>query len=425
MSSVTFSPSVGGDGSTVTDDSNATTGLDGGGHRTRFVPALAQVVAVAAHTVTKAGEAAASAGAAASSASSAADQVGLTTAAGAAQVALAAAHVATASSQATASATSASQAAASASQATASASQAAASAAQAAASAAQAAAHSHVIADVTGLQAQLDGIATGATAYTHPANHPPSIITQDASNRFVADTEKATWNAKQAALVSGTNIKTIGGVSLLGPGDIPIASASLANFAYANRANLRALSPSAGDAAVVGGLGLFVWEPSSVEIDDDETCFATTLGCWLLQAAHPEHVFASWTADVSRLETQSASLESRSASLESRSASLESRSALLEAATAKTLHGKFAMPVTSVGATSSIDIIATVTGAAVGDSVFATPGDVFGNSATDRARLSLSAHVSATNTVTVSIRNPSAAAASMTASTWRVTVIKP
>lgn len=54
MSSVTFSPSVGGDGSTVTDDSNATTGLDGGGHRTRFVPALAQVVAVAAHTVTKA-----------------------------------------------------------------------------------------------------------------------------------------------------------------------------------------------------------------------------------------------------------------------------------------------------------------------------------------------------------------------------------
>ena len=411
MSSVTFSPSVGGDGSTVTDDSNATTGLEGGGHRTRFVPALAQVVAVAAHTVTKAGEAAASAGAAAAAASSAADQVGLTTAAGAAQVALAAAHVATASSQATASATSASQAAASASQAATSASQAAASASQATASAAQAAAHSHVIADVTGLQAQLDGIATGATAYTHPANHPPSIITQDASNRFVADTEKATWNAKQAALVSGTNIKTIGGVSLLGPGDIPIASASLANFAYANRANLRALSPSAGDAAVVGGLGLFVWEPSSVEIDDDETCFATTLGCWLLQAAHPEYVFASWTADVSRLETQSALLETQGA--------------LLEKATAKTLHGTFAMPFTSVGATSSIDTIATVTGAAVGDSVFATPGNVFGNSATDRAQLSLSAHVSATNTVTVSIRNPSAAAASMTASTWRVTVIKP
>ena len=47
---------------------------------------------------------------------------------------------------------------------------------------------------------KLDGIATGATNYSHPANHPPSIITQDASNRFVTDTEKSTWNAKQAAL---------------------------------------------------------------------------------------------------------------------------------------------------------------------------------------------------------------------------------
>lgn len=47
MSSVTFSATVGGDGSTVTDDSNSTTGLASGGHRTRFVPALAQMVAIA------------------------------------------------------------------------------------------------------------------------------------------------------------------------------------------------------------------------------------------------------------------------------------------------------------------------------------------------------------------------------------------
>lgn len=61
MATVTFSAGVGGDGSTVTDDSDPTTGLADGGHRTRFVPALAQVVAVAANTVTKATEAAASA----------------------------------------------------------------------------------------------------------------------------------------------------------------------------------------------------------------------------------------------------------------------------------------------------------------------------------------------------------------------------
>ena len=45
---------------------------------------------------------------------------------------------------------------------------------------------------------KLDGVATGATAYAHPASHPASIITQDASNRFVSDTEKATWNGKEA-----------------------------------------------------------------------------------------------------------------------------------------------------------------------------------------------------------------------------------
>lgn len=54
MASVTFPVGVGGDGSTVTDDANATTGLSNGGHRTRFVPALAQMVAVANNVVTNA-----------------------------------------------------------------------------------------------------------------------------------------------------------------------------------------------------------------------------------------------------------------------------------------------------------------------------------------------------------------------------------
>lgn len=54
MATVTFSSSVGGNNSTVTDDSNPTTGLGNGGHRTRLVPALAQVVAVAGSAVASA-----------------------------------------------------------------------------------------------------------------------------------------------------------------------------------------------------------------------------------------------------------------------------------------------------------------------------------------------------------------------------------
>lgn len=60
MASVTFPPAVGGDGSTVTDDANVTTGLANGGHRARFVPALAQLVAVAANAVASAAAALAS-----------------------------------------------------------------------------------------------------------------------------------------------------------------------------------------------------------------------------------------------------------------------------------------------------------------------------------------------------------------------------
>lgn len=51
-------------------------------------------------------------------------------------------------------------------------------------------------------KSKLDGIAASANNYVHPANHPPSIITQDASNRFVTDTEKATWNAKASTVAA-------------------------------------------------------------------------------------------------------------------------------------------------------------------------------------------------------------------------------
>lgn len=72
MSSVTFPPALGGDGSTVTDDSNPTTGLANGGHRTRFVPALAQAVAVMSGAVSQVEADALAAGTAASAAAASA-----------------------------------------------------------------------------------------------------------------------------------------------------------------------------------------------------------------------------------------------------------------------------------------------------------------------------------------------------------------
>lgn len=60
MASVTFPTSLGGDGNTYTDDSNATTGLANGGHRTRFVPCLSNTVIMASTAKTQAGLAATS-----------------------------------------------------------------------------------------------------------------------------------------------------------------------------------------------------------------------------------------------------------------------------------------------------------------------------------------------------------------------------
>src|SRR5690606_39000534 len=48
------------------------------------------------------------------------------------------------------------------------------------------------------------GIPAQDTVYTHPASHPPSIIAQDASNRFVSDAEKSAWNSKAAGTHSHT-----------------------------------------------------------------------------------------------------------------------------------------------------------------------------------------------------------------------------
>ena len=63
---------------------------------------------------------------------------------------------------------------------------------------------------------KLNGIATGANNYTHPSNHPSSVITQTSSARFVTDVEKSTWNGKADGAhnhnASSVNIVDSGGL---------------------------------------------------------------------------------------------------------------------------------------------------------------------------------------------------------------------
>lgn len=55
---------------------------------------------------------------------------------------------------------------------------------------------------------------------TNAVNTVPIRQSSTSSNGWLSSTDWSTFNGKQAALVSGTNIKTVSGVTLLGSGDV-------------------------------------------------------------------------------------------------------------------------------------------------------------------------------------------------------------
>ena len=185
---------------------------------------------------------------------------------------------------------------------------------------------------------------------------------------------------------------------------VTVSGAALASFGgalyetYANRGNLRSLDGSG--TAVVDGLGLFVWVAGSGAPDDDESCFVTASGAWQLEAVSWDYAYANWLPDFEVLNSKIAAL------------------------IGGVFRGSFTMSLTSLAATTSSSFSVTVPGAVTGNSVVVNPGDTFGTSTTDQSRLSYVAYVSALNTVTVTIRNASAASATMTSSQWAVMVMQ-
>ena len=255
------------------------------------------------------------------------------------------------------------------------------------------------ISTVTGLATALNGKENTGTAAAAVAAHTAA---SDPHPQYQVD------------LVSGTNIKTINGQSILGAGNIEIQG-GVSSVAYDNRANLRSQSPVNGEMAVIDGLGLFVFATGSTEPDDDESCFATATGRWLLQAAHWDLVDA-W--QLPEFEEHAAYDEDEP---------LRFASSFASSFASKVLTGSATCAITSVANVASTSFTGTVTDAALGDRVIATPPADLGATNADTARLSYHAWVSAANTVTVMLTNGSAAAATTNAAVrtaWPVTVIK-
>lgn len=185
---------------------------------------------------------------------------------------------------------------------------------------------------------------------------------------------------------------------------------------YEARAELR---QKRGALAIVSGLGLFAWTEGGLATDDDQTCFAAQdgSGTWECVAPSLDACQAAWLLAFDQVDE-------RAEALESRAGALEARTATVEAFAARFLRASFAMSITSLASTTEVTQTIAVAGADIGDSVLITPGNSIGASTADNARLSVSAYVSAANTITASIRNASAATATLTPANWSVLVIK-
>ena len=125
---------------------------------------------------------------------------------------------------------------------------------------------------------------------TPDADKPVSAATL-AAIAIVANAGISGRATKQETLVSGSNISTVNGQSILSgvPLVVERSPTSLVSLAYDQRGTLK-LDPTAGnpanvvdDSVMVEGLGIFMWTDTQLEPDDDETCFSTpSSGQWLL-----------------------------------------------------------------------------------------------------------------------------------------------
>lgn len=382
MASVYFDPAVGGDGSTVTDDSNPTTGLANGGHRARFVPALAQMIGVGNFVLTKAGDAAADA----ADAQAWATQLGTPVSGGEYSAKYHAQAAAGSASSASGYATT---------------SQAWAVQTGTPVSGGEYSAKYHAQSSASS--------ATLASSWAVQLGTPVSGGEYSAKYHAQAAASSAAAAASSAGSLVMPTITAADagrGLKVNGAGNGWALDLRVLYVSYDNRADLRSMSPSAGDMALVDGLGLFRYLSGADEgPDDDETAFATAGGYWLLDCP-------SWdVADAYTLAAEDYQ--------EARLASAETRLTAAESFTAKMFRATSAQSAFSLAVNSNTTFNVTVTGAAVGASVIATPP-----SDPTRNTITVYARVSSANTVTVYVGNAnSTLTGGFDAGDWQITVI--
>ncbi len=361
--SVTFPSAIGGDNSTVTDDDNATTGLANGGAIVRLVPMFSQMVAVCSWTVNYINT-----------------------------------SLSTLSTSLSTIATSLSAAQNS--------------ALNAATSATQAANQANTL---TATSSTSTLISTGSKTFTTQSGE------QFIAGQFVTIASSANptnYMYGQVTSYVGSsltiNVSVIGGsgtfadwlISLSGlqgnTGETGAVSISM--LTYANRATLRTTIPTNGSLYSVESLGIFRYYNAVIEPDDDETSFVTASGTWLVENPHWDLIDANQTIiDFEK---------------DDHIEDVETRATILETFKTRFLVGTAVSSITSISSVSQQSFTGAVVGAVVGDSIIVNPPNAL------TAHISLFARVTAPDTITIYLNNPSAATATLVAGTFNLTVIK-
>ena len=93
------------------------------------------------------------------------------------------------------------------------------------------------------------------------------------------------------ALSNITNLKTIDSASILGSGNIQTGYMPV--YDYSARANVRSITTAVnGDKVYVDGIGVFTYYSGASNVDDDETCFATASGRFLLSSVGLDYLYS-------------------------------------------------------------------------------------------------------------------------------------
>ena len=154
---------------------------------------------------------------------------------------------------------------------------------------------------------------------------------------------------------------------------------------YSNRAQLRSTEGPITVTASVESLGVFTWKSGFNDIDDDETCFLSATGTWLLVAADPDLAWAYTYPELSDLQNHF-------------------------------LYGTYNHAIASLAPQTYITVNTPLANAGVGDTVYLTPSGV--------CYATVEAYVSAPNVITISFGNTGASAVTLTSGLWTILVIK-